>query len=121
MKKYNYSRLVNASKRLIDKFGGDITFVVMITTPSANAWEPPTVVETRIPATGIFVKQEEKYERGVLVQEASQKVLFYKLDTAFDPKLTGYIERGSESWKFSKIKQVNPAGTVVLYSAEIVQ
>lgn len=119
MKAFKYSRLARSAKRLIDKFGDDVTFVVNSTANAGQAWKPQTVTTTELTARAVFVKEQEKYEKGELVQTAKEKVLFYKLDLTFDPNLTGFIKRGSEKWKFSNIKTVNPGGTVVVYTAEV--
>lgn len=121
MKKYNYARLARSAKRLIDKFGGSVTFVVISQTPNAEKWKPATTVPVEIQVNGIFAREEEVYQNGVLVQSAKEKILFYKKDVSFDPNLTGHIKRGDEVWKFKNIKIVNPAGTVLIYTAEVMR
>ncbi len=119
MKKYDYSRMARTSKRLIDRFGDEVTFVVITQVPNVEKWKPATVTETEIITNAVFTKEEEKYENGVLVQHAKEKVLFYKIGVSFDPNLIGHIKRGTETWKFSNVKIVNPAGTVLIYTAEV--
>lgn len=119
MKKYNYSRLARSAKRLIDRFGGDLTFVVISQTANTDAWKPASTVPVEIVVTGIVTREEDSYENGVLVHKGKEKILFYKKDTLFDPNLTGQVKRGSEVWKFKNIKTVNPAGTVIIYTAEV--
>lgn len=119
MNKVNYTRLAKSAKRLIDRFGSEVTFVVNSTTNAGQAWKPQTNTPTEIVTTGVFIKEKNEYRNGELIQTAKEKILFYKVDGNFDVNLTGYIKRGSEKWKFSNIKPINPGAVIIMYSAEV--
>lgn len=122
-----YDRLRSASKRLIDKFGQTVTYVIN-TNPTPADTDKPWVLGANSTVTKsikmVFVpdsrdgRETKNYSRRSLVQKGNTSALTYGLD--FEPQIKDTILRGSKTYTIESIVEVKPDDSdVIVYKMRL--
>lgn len=120
--KFQYTRMARTAQRLIDRFGIDEQIKGFVDTPNIDNPNRPgdrIFYDQTLPA--VFLKIDEKFIDGTLIQAGDMKVLISPIGTNFDPQMTGTITRNSENelWSIVNIKALNPGGIKLLYTMQV--
>ena len=115
---YDYSRLIATAKRLLDKFGQDMT-VNSITAqnydPATGSTSPSQIAETK---PGVIFP----YKNGITAMQeslilAGDQQVFILLGSA--PKPTDKLQVGSRQYSIVNVKAIEPGGVMVLYELQV--
>ena len=128
-----YDRLRATAKRLVDKYGREITLVQSSTTPedADKPWrgseEPasgPSTYGTRIAVTGAFVRVTEKDEPFLLVKRGAMAVIVASSDLSSEVDVSQFetvVDTDGSIWHIVGVNVVHPGPSVVIYSFEVEQ
>lgn len=124
--KYQYARLANTAKRLIERFGNKEKIVGFVDVPNPDQ---PNRPGTRTPveqfANSVFLNYESKMVDGTAIRSGDMKVLSSPLEATLPLNLTGTITRTDlqtlavETWSIVEIKELNPGGIKLLYTLQV--
>lgn len=115
---FNYSASQATATRLLTKFGRNVTrhaYTVGAYDPSTGSATATATDSTRIAAVLDYSDQSrsgERYVRGNLVIASDKKLL---LDGTGPATVTDEYTVGSERYSVVSVKELNPAGTSVMY------
>jgi len=117
--KFNYSSTQATADRLITKFGQS----VVITNKSAGAYDPSTgtsssVTTTQNAVAAIFDRGSNEID-GTLILTGDKKMLFSAVGIT-KPEINDTVLVGSVTYTIKDpIKELNPAGTVIMYECNL--
>lgn len=108
MATFNYARLRATADRLIQQFGGAVTFKRIET--SGTAWNP-VGAEAQFTAFAAVVDYNVTEIDGSLVQAGDRRALVSAVDLDIEPKPGDHLERGSERWRVVRVSRIDVDGS----------
>ncbi len=117
----DYNQEINSAKDAIAAAGG--LFTLRIFSPEDNstkAWRPGTSTYTdMVDLIGVFLHYDQKHVDGTNIQSGDQKILLSASGLALSPNLNAQAIRDNEIWSIVKIRELNPAGTPIIYILQV--
>jgi len=108
---YDYSKIANTAKRLIDKFGRTITKRTV--TSGGTEWNPTqTEVDTNI--IGVFTSFSKMEIDGKLIQVNDKKILTYD-----EVILTDIIVDNGIEYTVMNVDVIQPADLKLIYKVQV--
>ena len=118
--KFDYARMARTAQRLIDRFGKLEKITGFVDVPNVDQPNRPGTRTLIDESTNcVFLAIDAKLVDGNLIRSGDMKVLAAPLSMTLDPKMTGAITRGDESWSIVNIKELNPGGIKLLYTIQV--
>jgi hypothetical protein len=130
---FNYGRVVAKAKKIVDKFGRDVTFVKLdeSLTDSSKPWRgsvtPRVNPESSIVIRGVFVPPSSSVELGLqtikpgTTDRAKQILIIVPGSEHADVEFEQYDEvvDGNVKWKIVQVETLKPGPTRVAYFVEV--
>ncbi len=115
---FDYSRLIATAKRLLAKFGQDMTLQAV----TAPAYDPSTGGTSGAPSNETKPGVIFPYKNGITAMQASlilagDQQVFILLDSP--PKPTDKLQVGSKQYSIINVKAIEPGGVTVLYELQV--
>ena len=116
MAKFDYSASRALADRLLNQFGGSLTF----TRQSGETFDPQTgttsVTEETFSRDVVWLDYDNDEIDGSIVQRGDARLLIQG-----EAKVDDRIERDGENWKIVTASPLNPAGTLIYTEAQVRQ
>ncbi|MBV7475394.1 hypothetical protein [Pseudoxanthomonas sp. PXM05] len=116
MSQFNYAATAATATRLLQRFGASATLKRQTT----GAYDPSTgttpVTVTELATTAAVFAYDQKYIDGTLILQGDQRAY---LVPAQVPKQGDVLAWNGKDWRVVAVKPIAPAGTVVLYEAQL--
>lgn len=113
---FNYARTSATALRLLQRFGAAAT----LKRQSAGGYDPSTgsdaVSETSLSTTAAVFAYDQKYIDGTLILQGDQRAYLSNEQT---PKQGDVLAWRGTDLQVVAVKPLSPAGTVVLYEAQL--
>jgi hypothetical protein len=114
---FDYTSSNATATRLLTKFGRSVTHTIR----TAGTYDPATglvtVTETTQAAIAALFDYGTKDIDGTLIVMGDKRALIATLTTM--PKPDDFLTVGSVVWTIKQVNELNPAGTYVMYEAQI--
>ena len=111
-----YGDLAQTALELLQEFGAAAT----LKRQSAGSYDPSTgadaVSETSLSTTAAVFAYDQKYIDGTLILQGDQRAY---LSNEQEPQQGDLLAWGGADWRVVAVKPLSPAGTVVLYEAQL--
>lgn len=121
---HDYTRQVDTAKRMIAKYGE----VLPITRTSQSSYDPLTGTSTTVTTTGTitavadnFSTYDQTTRKELLVAKKSKRLFVSAASCTFAPNSGDIITYEGEAWTVAPMDELNPGGTVILYTLAIFQ
>lgn len=121
---HDYAANAAMADRMIAEFGNPS---LMTLTRKTVTQDPLTDVITTTTATGTFTavaldfSTYDKQNREELIGKESKKLLVSALSCTMVPKVNDEVLYNGSTWTIAAMKELNPAGTAILYTLAIVK
>lgn len=107
------------SKRLINKYGAEITVRMTLPAPEPdNPWDPVEPVKFEKEVRGLFSRFQKEHIDGTLIKQEDRQVYVAGLDlpeSQIAIRLNGQVQMGSQIWQVISIDLVAPDENTILY------
>jgi len=114
---FNYSKAAATATKLLAKFGRTVTHTIRTTGSYDPATGAVTITETTQSATAALFDYGTKDIDGTLIQMGDKRALIAPLTTM--PKPDDTLTVGTVVWTIKQVNELNPAGTTVMYEAQV--
>lgn len=118
MPRYDYGPIQATAKRLIDRFGRDMT----LRARSHGTYNPATATVTRTqtdyPAIGYLDQYAQEDIDGTLIQVGDQRVIMSPT-VPVEPKTGDALVIDSDEWEIVRSQPLKPATTLLLYELQV--
>lgn len=121
---HDYAANAAMADRMIAEYGNPTP---MTLTRKTVTQDPLTDVITTTTATGTFTavaldfSTYDKQNREELIGKESKKLLVSALSCTMVPKVNDEVLYNGSTWTVAPMKELNPAGTAILYTLAIVK
>lgn len=115
MAKFNYARPVATAKRLIKRFGQEVTLHVA-TTGGADPWNPSVVSETNFKLQAAVMSFNKDEIDGTLIMKTDKKLIVSTEGATITPSTAHTITIGGVEHSVQSVDELNPGGTVVYWT-----
>lgn len=116
MTSFNYAATAATATRLLQRFGASATLKRQTT----GAYDPSTgttpVTVTELATTTAVFAYDQKYIDGTLILQGDQRAY---MTPAVMPKQGDVLTWQSKDWQVIAVKPISPAGTPVVYEAQL--
>ena len=122
---YNYSPIAKTAKKLIDRFGRQVTFkrLAQSSADPDRPWEGPVdphgTPDASQQLTAVFATSESLGEEAVspeMVRRSEQFLLAAPgPDVSYDLSTFTEVEDGGVAWKIQDVEVLRPGDTTILY------
>lgn len=113
---FDYARSAATALRLLQRFGATAT----LKRQSAGSYDPSTgtdtVTETSLSTTAAVFAYDQKYIDGTLILQGDQRGY---LSNEQEPQQGDLLAWGGVDLRVVAVRPLSPAGTVVLYEAQL--
>lgn len=111
------------SKRLINKYGADITVRMLLPAEDPDVpWNPLEPIKFEKKVKGLFSLYLQEHIDGTLIKQEDRQVYVAGLDLPADQiavRLNGQIQLGTQIWQVISIEEVAPDGNSILYLFQV--
>jgi hypothetical protein len=116
---FDYSRMVATSNRLIERFG-QLGSIQRPGTPTGPSYNPTPGTPTSHAARFVITAYSSREVDGTRILTSDKKALISPGSLSIDPTMTDLlIEADGASWKIVDVETLRPAGTTLLYTAQV--
>ncbi|MBO9717521.1 MAG: hypothetical protein J7507_12115 [Pseudoxanthomonas sp.] len=116
MTAFNYAATAATATRLLQRFGAACTLKRQTT----GAYDPNTgttpVTVTELATTAAVFAYPQRYIDGTLILQGDQQAF---MDPAVTPKQGDVLTWQGRDWQVVAVKPISPAGTPVLFEAQL--
>jgi hypothetical protein len=118
MSTFDYTKAQATAKRLIKRFGREVTLV--ITAGSGDAWNPVQSGDTQTLVAAVFDYKNSKID-GTLIKTGDKRLLISTEGATIAPDLQHKIaiEDIEDEHSIVDLKPLSPGGTVVYWEAQV--
>lgn len=114
---FSYSKAANLADGLLKYFGTTATFTRRVEGSYDPSTGSATVTQSNFTATAVLIETRDKRDTDA-IQRTERRVLISPT-AAYEPAVGDQIKIGTNRFQIGSVVKVAPAGTIVLYDAEV--
>lgn len=118
MAQFNYARAASTAKRLISRFGQDVTLHVL-SGGSGDPWNPQGPIETTYTLKAAVMDYKSMEVDGTLILATDKKVIVSTEGVVEKPSPSHSLTIGGVSHAIVNVAELNPGGAVVYYTLQV--
>lgn len=118
MSGFNYTKITETAKRLLERFGQEVTLVMRSEGAYNTATGSSVITETSITANGVMLDYKDSEIDGTRVQQGDVRCFMESKADAI-PKSGDLVVIDSINWTLVEPKKLKPGPVLVLYDLQL--